>query len=1344
MSMRLLPWRYAMSDFVPSAEHSGPLSGRLRILALAVFCGLIGDAAAEPSPTDAGPRDGLVLEYRFEGSGADSSGGEHDGAIHGDPRFVAGKVGQCLALDGRQDYIDCGAALANLGQTFTVECWVNPAESQRPCVDIFGNHYHGGRGFALEQDFVDTNRFAAHYGAGSNKWVSTRSCRLIPGKWQHIAMVKTPRELRLYVNGIPVSVARDTAPVAASSITFRIGQSLGDTSRCFGGMIDEFRVWNKAITDFRLDLSPREKIELLAEAAGFVTSAVPGGPAEQTSVAFAVDEALASLIPAGVNEILLSFESEDIFANPQGALPQVKLSRESGFQGGLVMPLKPGCYQLTYRAAIQLGSESFGGPPATQTVIVPRGNAAAPPVLPGDGALSAAPRRSAQVLCLDGPEWSLAKDAKNLGRAEGWFETAVKDARPTKVPWIIQDVFPEYHGVVWYWRNFSAPTNPHPNGRYLLRFHAVDYAAEVWVNSVPVGGHSGGETPFVLDVTQAVKPNATNRLAVRVLNPTHEVIDGIALGATPHGCKTYPLRPGGVYNVGGIVDSVELLISPAVRVADLFVRPDPRSGVIRVDTTIRSASDKPVPVLIQLSVAGAASGRTLDTTWMRCEAASGEMLTQARLHVSNPRLWELNDPYLYRVTARVWEDQSESFDERSVRCGFREFLFENGYFRLNGRRILPRGPLNLILYPVGFTVPTDPDYLRRDVLAMKVMGMNICRACFGGMTARQLDIFDELGVMVYMENYGSWLMQDSPNLEKWFDRALAEIIVRDRNHPSVVAWGLLNETPEGRLFRHAVDTLPLVRFFDDSRMVSLSSGRWDKDYRIGSLSNPGSSRWESPLRDEHLYPAVPHTAETIRTLRSLGMEDGPTLLSEYGTGNAINLPRYARHYEQLGAEHADDARYYRDQLDKFMADWKRWRLADCWARPEDFFAESDRTMASLRLIGENAVRANPNLRGHFFCAIVDSDFDGCGVLNSFRELKPGSTDVMADVWAPLRWCLFVEPVHVYRGAKVQIEAVLANEDVLRPGEYPVRIQIVGPKGLRLFEKTITAKIPDPKGSPEPPLALPLFSEAVAMDGPSGKYRFLVTFERGAAAAGGEVEFHLTDPADMPTVQKEVVLWGEDPDLAKWLAERGVRVKAFAQASAESREIILVGLKPPGGAGAKEFAELARRIAGGSTAIFLCPAVFANGDQPTGWLPLATKGAVAGFNQVGGYYRGDAFAKRHAIFDGLPCGGILDYTFYREIIPQVAWSGLDTPSEVVAGAIRATLGYGSGLLVSVHELGAGRFILNTLLIRENLGRDPGSERLLRNMLNYASRDVDQPLVELPDDFNQQLQAMGYVR
>ena len=110
--------------------------------------------------------------------------------------------------------------------------------------------------------------------------------------------------------------------------------------------------------------------------------------------------------------------------------------------------------------------------------------------------------------------------------------------------------------------------------------------------------------------------------------------------------------------------------------------------------------------------------------------------------------------------------------------------------------------------------------------------------------------------------------------------------------------------------------------------------------------------------------------------------------------------------------------------------------------------------------------------------------------------------------------------------------------------------------------------------------------------------------------------------------------------------------------------------------------------------------------------------------------------------GLPCGELMDYTVYRDIIPDRAWSGQDVPAEAVAGAISAAFGdYASGLLVAVYNLGAGRFILNTLRIRENLGSDPIAERLLRNMLNYASRDVSKPPVELPSDFDAQLEAMG---
>ena len=81
------------------------------------------------------------------------------------------------------------------------------------------------------------------------------------------------------------------------------------------------------------------------------------------------------------------------------------------------------------------------------------------------------------------------------------------------------------------------------------------------------------------------------------------------------------------------------------------------------------------------------AGETLQTVKLDRDLPPGDTPIETSVQVSQPHLWELNDPYLYRVTARVRLEGAESFDEQSTRCGFREFRFDNGYFRLNGKRI---------------------------------------------------------------------------------------------------------------------------------------------------------------------------------------------------------------------------------------------------------------------------------------------------------------------------------------------------------------------------------------------------------------------------------------------------------------------------------------------------------------------------------------------------------------------------------------------------------------------------------------------------------------------------------
>jgi len=1112
------------------------------------------------------------------------------------------------------------------------------------------------------------------------------------------------------------------------------------------------------------------------------------------------------------------------------------------------------------------------------------------------------------VIPLSGDQWLLAIDPKNIGIAEKWWTQPRPDARKATVPWIIQDPFPGYHGVAWYWRDFTAPENPHRDGRYLLRFWQVDYKADVWLNGQPAGQHEGGESPFILDVTRTIKPGAANRLAVRVLNPTNDPIDGIVLAETPHRNKALPYGPGSAWDQGGIMDDVELLAAPPIRAADVFARPDWKTGEVRILATIHNAG-QPAAGLLDFTIAPAMTGETVLTRHMQRELPAGETLVETSMKVESHRLWELKEPCLYRLTVRVRPDSGDSFDECSTRFGFRDFRVENGAFRLNGKRIYLRSSHTGNCCPIGLEMPHDPDYLRRDLINAKFMGFNMIRFIAGIPKRYQLDLCDEIGLMVYEESYAGWCMAYSPRFAERYNESVLGMIRRDRNHPCITIFGLLNETNDGPVFRHAVAVLPQVRALDDTRLILLNSGSWnaagnniagieswhnqgrsdpcvtfngtkdpisalgitwspgqlafhpgrDGEYaavrwtapaddnvefsavftsiaehattdvhvlhngkplydgfvnvkdagpsqkfnstitvkagdtidcvcgygngnygadttalavtlktgdgkthnaaadfsskrnpngpwsygqlspgaapkaasfslfpagqvetRQGMVCNPGAKEWQSLLDDQHPYQRVPHTPGIIGTLRSINGKGLPLFISEYGVGSGCDLLRLVRLYEQAGKPDADDARLYRGFRDQFLADFDRWKMSEAFARPEDFFAASNARMAGQRLLGLNAIRSNPAVVGYSLTGTLDQGMTAEGLWTTFRELKPGTADAVFDGFAPLRWCLFAEPVNVYRKTPVRLEAVLANEDVLAPGDYPVKLEVIGPELNRAFEKTITVTIPAPTADREPPMVLPVFAENVVIDGPAGKHRFVATFQRGAAAAGEAIEFFVDDPAGMPPVETEVALWGDDPDLAKWLAGHNIRTHAFAAKPPAGREVILACARPPSPGGEAAFRELTDRIAAGATAVFLCPQVFSDGRNPVAWLPLKNKGQITGLSSW--LYHKEEWCKRHPIFDGLPAPGLMDYAFYRELIPDIAFVGQDPPLEAVAAGNNTSQGYSSGLLVAVYPLGSGRFVLNTLNIRENLGTHPVAERLLRNMLRYAQGEA----------------------
>ena len=161
-------------------------------------------------------------------------------------------------------------------------------------------------------------------------------------------------------------------------------------------------------------------------------------------------------------------------------------------------------------------------------------------------------------------------------------------------------------------------------------------------------------------------------------------------------------------------------------------------------------------------MAPAAAGETLAVARLDRSLPAGESVVQTQLRLDNPRLWDLSDPFLYRVTARISRPGSGLFDEQSVRCGFRDFRFEKGAFRLNGRRIFLRCSHTGNCCPIGLEMPHDPDFLRRDLINAKAMRFNAIRFISGIAKRYQLDLCDEIGLMVYEEPYAAWCMSDSP------------------------------------------------------------------------------------------------------------------------------------------------------------------------------------------------------------------------------------------------------------------------------------------------------------------------------------------------------------------------------------------------------------------------------------------------------------------------------------------------------------------------------------------------------------------------------------------------------
>lgn len=381
----------------------------------------------------------------------------------------------------------------------------------------------------------------------------------------------------------------------------------------------------------------------------------------------------------------------------------------------------------------------------------------------------------------------------------------------------------DYCGVSWWVRDFEIPADwVHHHLR--LCFEAVRMRAEVFLNEKLVGYDLVGQTPFEVDVTNRVRPGI-NRLAVRVTDPggnfSWEDFDTFAWGG---------YRVPASHGFGGVTGGVRLLALPAVHVADVFVRNTANVTTVTLAITLRNTSAEAALVRPIVRITPVGGGDPVTVAELTAIAVPpGEHGTFHSLSVPDARPWSPADPALYHCDVTLHSGSTTAtppVDTHRTRFGFRWFTPEgigkHATLRLNGRRIVLRSAISWSFWPRTGSVPT-PQHIERHLCAARTLGLNMLNFHRAIGDPRILDRADELGLLYYAEPGGYWCRGGDAFSFRWAREQLLRMIRRDRNHPALVIYNLINEQEWAPHERHDFD-LTLAQAADPTRIITYTSG----------------------------------------------------------------------------------------------------------------------------------------------------------------------------------------------------------------------------------------------------------------------------------------------------------------------------------------------------------------------------------------------------------------------------------------------------------------------------------------------------------------------------------------
>jgi hypothetical protein len=499
-----------------------------------------------------------------------------------------------------------------------------------------------------------------------------------------------------------------------------------------------------------------------------------------------------------------------------------------------------------------------------------------------------------------------------MGDVSGADTKAYNDSEWTYVdlPHSTKFVTPEdpnaYLGISWYRKHFSV-AGAYQGRKVYIEFEAAMQSADVWVNGVKKIRHEGGYTPFTIDVTDDVTyGGADNIIAVKV--------DSNANPDWAPGWNGVDFQ----YN-GGLYRDVNLYLTDRLHVTDAVYANKVAGGGVFV--TYPAVSTGSATVHIQSNVINEHPGAKKTVLLSEIVDDSGKVVGTAEttasigtgadydfvqdITLANPKLWHPYTPSLYTLRTTV-KDGPTIVDSITTRIGIRQIEWSHdGGLIINGSRFKALGVnMHQEIYGLGNAVPDRSIYY--DVKRIKDAGLNFIRGSHYPHDPAFYEACDELGVLVLDAQTGWQHFNDTPAFKDNTYQELRDMIRRDRNHPSVVAWeASLNESNFSNTWAKTANDIVHAEYPGDQAF---------------------SAAWKGPYADIFIEASQHNVRNTT--------DPRPIIIDEYGDwdyGGASSTSRQAREAGDVAmltqADNVQDGENSNMALPWFTADGY-WDYAD--------------------------------------------------------------------------------------------------------------------------------------------------------------------------------------------------------------------------------------------------------------------------------------------------------------------------------------------------------------------------------------------------------------------------------